>query len=94
MIGGIVPRPIAFCSSLDEKGVANLAPFSYFQAAGHQPPMITLYFTLVAKTIVTMLTYTNIRWSYSGIRDSCANIKRTKEFTISIISEPFIEASK
>ncbi|CAD6582152.1 MAG: hypothetical protein CYPHOPRED_001853 [Cyphobasidiales sp. Tagirdzhanova-0007] len=73
MIGGIVPRPIAFCSSLDEKGVANLAPFSYFQAAGHQPPMITLYFT--------------------GIRDSCANIKRTKEFTISIISEPFIEAS-
>lgn len=46
MIGGIAPRPIGFCSSLDENGVANLAPFSYFQAAGHQPPIVFLSFTV------------------------------------------------
>ena len=46
MIGGIVPRPIGFCSTLDENGTPNLAPFSYFQAAGHQPPIIFLSFTV------------------------------------------------
>ena len=30
MIGIIVPRPIAFVSSIDAGGVRNLAPFSYF----------------------------------------------------------------
>lgn len=31
LINGVVPRPIAFVSSQDEKGVRNLAPFSYFR---------------------------------------------------------------
>ena len=30
----------------------------------------------------------------SGRKDSCNNIKATKEFTVNIISEPFIEAAK
>ena len=46
MIGGITPRPIGFCSTLDEDGVPNLAPFSYFTAAGHNPPLIFLSFTV------------------------------------------------
>lgn len=75
MIGGIAPRPIGFCSTLDENGTPNLAPFSYFQAAGHQPPIIFLSFTV------------------TGRKDSCNNIKATKEFTVNIISEPFIEAA-
>jgi flavin reductase (DIM6/NTAB) family NADH-FMN oxidoreductase RutF len=37
LIGSVVPRPIAFVSSLSPQGVTNLAPFSYFNAVGHSP---------------------------------------------------------
>jgi flavin reductase (DIM6/NTAB) family NADH-FMN oxidoreductase RutF len=39
MIGMIVPRPIAFVSTVDVAGVRNLAPFSYFTACGSNPPV-------------------------------------------------------
>lgn len=38
----IVPRPIAWVSTVDDEGRANLAPFSYFSGLGSDPPMITL----------------------------------------------------
>ncbi len=30
LIGGVVPRPIGWASTLSANGVANLAPFSFF----------------------------------------------------------------
>ena len=47
LIGSVVPRPIAFVSSLSPQGVANLAPFSYFNAAGHKP--MALMFSISLK---------------------------------------------
>lgn len=38
----IVPRPIAWVSTVDENGHTNLAPFSYFTGLGSDPPMVTL----------------------------------------------------
>lgn len=38
----IVPRPIAWVSTMDGAGRTNLAPFSYFTGLGSDPPMITL----------------------------------------------------
>ncbi|MCC7071857.1 MAG: flavin reductase family protein [Deltaproteobacteria bacterium] len=38
----VVPRPIAWVSTMDDEGRANLAPFSYFSGLGSDPPMITL----------------------------------------------------
>jgi flavin reductase (DIM6/NTAB) family NADH-FMN oxidoreductase RutF len=35
LIGCVVPRPIAWVSSVDADGVCNLAPFSYFMAITH-----------------------------------------------------------
>ena len=40
LIGSVVPRPIAWVSSVDGAGVANLAPFSYFMAITAEPPTI------------------------------------------------------
>src|SRR5215510_10255264 len=40
MIACVVPRPIAWVSSVDANGVPNLAPFSYFMAITHDPPTI------------------------------------------------------
>lgn len=37
LIGCIVPRPIAFVSTLSTDGVANVAPFSFFNGVGSNP---------------------------------------------------------
>ncbi|KAH9856838.1 hypothetical protein C2E23DRAFT_809417 [Lenzites betulinus] len=78
MISGIVPRPIAFVSSLSEDGTENLAPFSWFNQVTHNPPLISV--SVAARPI-----------SQGGDKDTARNIKATKEFTVNIISEPFVE---
>jgi flavin reductase (DIM6/NTAB) family NADH-FMN oxidoreductase RutF len=40
LIGCIVPRPIAFVSTLSLDGVANIAPFSFFAGVGSNPMML------------------------------------------------------
>ncbi len=37
----VVPRPIAWVSSLDEAGVVNLAPHSFFTVASAEPPVVS-----------------------------------------------------
>ncbi|KIO12052.1 hypothetical protein M404DRAFT_994092 [Pisolithus tinctorius Marx 270] len=41
MISAIVPRPIAFVSSVSESGVENLATFSWFNMVTHNPPLVS-----------------------------------------------------
>ncbi|CAH7670840.1 hypothetical protein PPACK8108_LOCUS5578 [Phakopsora pachyrhizi] len=77
MISAIVPRPIAFCSTLSEDGKPNLAPFSYFNAVGFNPPAVMV----------------SITKNPTAEKDTALNIKKTKEFVVAIISEPFIEAA-
>ena len=38
LTGSIMPRPIGWVSTVDEKGINNLAPFSYFNMVGDDPP--------------------------------------------------------
>jgi flavin reductase (DIM6/NTAB) family NADH-FMN oxidoreductase RutF len=40
MLGSIAPRPIAFASTVDKNGIPNLAPFSFFNAFGSNPPIV------------------------------------------------------
>jgi flavin reductase (DIM6/NTAB) family NADH-FMN oxidoreductase RutF len=40
MIGSVVPRPIAFVSTISLDGVLNLAPFSFFNAVCGNPPVV------------------------------------------------------
>lgn len=40
LTSAVVPRPIGFISSLSPERVANLAPFSFFNAVCGEPPMI------------------------------------------------------
>ncbi|MEM7354236.1 MAG: flavin reductase family protein [Acidobacteriota bacterium] len=37
LIGGVVPRPIAFVSTISLRGEVNLAPFSFFNGVGSDP---------------------------------------------------------
>ena len=40
LVGVVVPRPIAFVSTISPEGVANLAPFSFFTVASANPPVL------------------------------------------------------
>jgi len=40
LVGAVVPRPIAFVSTISLEGVANLAPFSFFTVASANPPVL------------------------------------------------------
>ena len=42
----VVPRPIAWVSTLSQSGVVNLAPFSFFNAFGANPPVVVFSPTL------------------------------------------------
>jgi flavin reductase (DIM6/NTAB) family NADH-FMN oxidoreductase RutF len=42
LIGSIIPRPIAFVTTLSEEGVLNAAPFSYFNIVTANPPMVSI----------------------------------------------------
>jgi flavin reductase (DIM6/NTAB) family NADH-FMN oxidoreductase RutF len=66
----VVPRPIAWISSISEAGVLNLAPYSYFNAINDVPPMIM---------------YTSASKGESD-KDSVSNIARTKEFVVNIVN--------
>ncbi|KAG8888037.1 hypothetical protein FRB99_004163 [Tulasnella sp. 403] len=77
LIGGVIPRPIAFVSSIAKDGTHNLAPFSYFNVVHSDPPIIVVSFS----------------GSATKSKDTCYNILDNKTFTVNIISEPFVEAA-
>ena len=77
MIGSIVPRPIAFVSTLSKDGFENLAPFSYFNGICSNPPSIM---------------FCPARRGYDGkTKDTLNNIRDTEEFAVNIVSEDFAE---
>lgn len=50
LISSVVPRPIALVSSQSAAGAVNCAPFSYFNAVSHDPPLIVLGITINGRT--------------------------------------------
>jgi len=74
MIGAIVPRPIAFVSTVDMSGHRNLAPFSFFNGVCSNPPIIA-FSTVIRKD--------------GTDKDTLNNIEATKEFVVNIVSEDF-----
>ena len=40
LTGVVVPRPIAFVSTMSKDGFVNLAPYSFFNAVAYDPPTI------------------------------------------------------
>ena len=73
MIGSIVPRPIAFVSTVSSDGRKNLAPFSYFNGVCSNPPTVM---------------FAPGRRGYDGLtKDTLNNICETEQFVINIVSE-------
>jgi flavin reductase (DIM6/NTAB) family NADH-FMN oxidoreductase RutF len=73
MIGSVVPRPIAFVSTMSADGHLNLAPFSYFTAITSSPPTIC---------------FAPGRRGPDGTRkDTLVNIEATGEFVVNVVTE-------
>jgi flavin reductase (DIM6/NTAB) family NADH-FMN oxidoreductase RutF len=77
MVGAIVPRPIAFVSTISSSGIRNLAPFSFFTGISANPPVICFC--------------PMIRGSDGGRKDTLRNIEAVKEFVVNVVSEEFAE---
>ena len=61
LLGAIGPRPIAFASTMDKDGVANLAPFSFFNAFSANPPILVFSPARSGRTNTTKDTYNNVK---------------------------------
>jgi flavin reductase (DIM6/NTAB) family NADH-FMN oxidoreductase RutF len=74
----IVPRPIGWISTIDEHGVANLAPYSFFNAVAENPPVVVLG--------------AGMRPLAAEVKDSQRNIERTGEFVVNLATYALREA--
>lgn len=76
LISSVVPRPIAWVSSVDPSGVANLAPFSYFMAITDEPP--TLAFSCSPRA--------------GARKDTLRNVEATGQFVVNVVDDERAEA--
>ena len=74
----IVPRPIAFVTTVDEAGVVNAAPFSMFCMLGEEPPLLLISLNSGGE---------------HGRRDTARNIDASGQFVVHMVDEPLAEAA-
>ncbi len=79
LVGSVVPRPIAWVSTLNREGARNLAPFSFFNVVCPQPP--------------TLVFCPMIRGTDAAPKDTLRNIRDTGEFVVNVVTEANVEAA-
>lgn len=77
MTGLIVPRPIAWVSTINTEGLPNLAPYSFFSGITTNPP--------------SLLFVPGVRAINSGLKDTLVNVQETGEFVVNIVNETLLE---
>ena len=60
LLSAVAPRPIAFVSTVDKEGNVNLAPFSFFNVFGANPPTLIFSPARSGKTSRTKNTHDNV----------------------------------
>ena len=75
LTGVVVPRPIAWVTTISKAGVVNLAPFSAFTFVSNKPPMVGI----------------NVGRKAGQMKDTGRNIHDIGEFVVNIADETMIE---
>src|ERR1700730_5778126 len=75
----VLPRPIAWVTTLGPTGVVNAAPFSFFNVFAEDPPLV--------------MFAVNKRPD-GRLKDTWLNIQRTGEFVVNLIDEPLARADR
>lgn len=73
----VVPRPIAWVSSVSGEGLVNLAPFSFFNAVDNDPLLVMIS---VGKN------------SDGSLKDTASNIVATGDFVVNLVTEELMQA--
>jgi len=76
LTGVVVPRPIAWVTTLGPKNIVNLAPFSCFTFVSSKPPLIGI----------------SIGRKQGVLKDTARNIHEHKEFVVNIADHSMVEA--
>lgn len=76
LIGSIIPRPIAFVTTLSEEGVLNAAPFSFFNIVSADPPLVSV----------------SVQRKNGEQKDTARHAGKRGEFVVHIADERYIEA--
>jgi len=71
----IIPRPIAWISSISEDGINNLAPFSYFNMVGDDPPHVMF----------------STRRDNNSNKDTLNNVLATNQFVVNMVTKDLAE---
>ncbi|CAM3305723.1 Flavin reductase like domain-containing protein [Flavobacterium longum] len=69
--GAVIPRPIGWISSVSASGLVNLAPFSFFNAIGDDPPHVM---------------FSTVRTGNQN-KDTLNNVLETKQFVVNMVTE-------
>ncbi len=77
MVSVIVPRPIAWVVTQNEAGLVNAAPYSFFNGVGGDPPLVTI--SIEGRP-------------GGGLKDTAANIARSGQFVINLVSDAMAKA--
>lgn len=77
LTGGIGPRPIALASTVSAAGARNLAPFSFYNAFGSNPPMVAFA--------------PNRRGRDGSVKHTYLNASATGEFVIAAVSHAMVQ---
>jgi len=80
LTGVVVPRPIAFVSTMSASGLVNLSPFSFFNAVAYDPP-----------TLVFSCSRYAAGWPDKR-KDTLAHIEETGEFVVNVVVDDIAEA--
>jgi flavin reductase (DIM6/NTAB) family NADH-FMN oxidoreductase RutF len=75
LTGAIIPRPIGWISTIDENGINNLAPFSYFNAVADDPPHVM---------------FSTARTNNSN-KDTLNNVLANGQFVVNMVTEDLVE---
>lgn len=71
LTGAVIPRPIAFVTTLGPNGVVNAAPFSQFIILAVDPGLLAF----------------SVGPRPEGIKDTLVNVRKTREFVINMVPE-------
>lgn len=75
LTGAIIPRPIGWISTISEDGINNLAPFSYFNMIGDDPPHVMF----------------STRRDNNTNKDTLNNVLATQQFVVNMVTEEVVE---
>ena len=79
LVSLVVPRPIALVTSINQDGLVNAAPFSFFNLLGSDPPVVALG---IGRDDTRSL----------GWKDTAGNVLQNGEFVVNLVNEPLAEA--